>query len=257
MDTATPSPLIVATFPLDEHPASDRIRRTDQASDEQPLQLRRIDVRIFARGEALPEPADDEAEPRSVERLAGRGELCDDVFAIPPLVEHPDDSTPRRSRWYRGGPRRPAAGTAPRPAASRAGAHTARGCHGPSRRHWSETAVDTPQPAMKASCAEQLPRARHLPPDTAALRWRSECLPERNVLPARLIYSKPRTISTSLCLTRVRFAFGAVAGALRTAGRKKAARAYDALIAATAISEDRRPGAAARREAVPRRRSII
>jgi tRNA(fMet)-specific endonuclease VapC len=32
-------------------------------------------------------------------------------------------------------------------------------------------------------------------------------------------------------------AFGAVAGALRTAGRKKAARAYDALIAATAISE--------------------
>jgi predicted nucleic acid-binding protein len=32
-------------------------------------------------------------------------------------------------------------------------------------------------------------------------------------------------------------AFGAVAGALRTDGRKKAARAYDALIAATAISE--------------------
>ncbi len=31
-------------------------------------------------------------------------------------------------------------------------------------------------------------------------------------------------------------AFGAVAGALRTAGRKKAARAYDALIAATAIA---------------------
>ena len=30
-------------------------------------------------------------------------------------------------------------------------------------------------------------------------------------------------------------AFGAVAGALRTAGRKKAARAYDALIAATAL----------------------
>ena len=32
-------------------------------------------------------------------------------------------------------------------------------------------------------------------------------------------------------------AFGAVAGALRMAGRKKEARAYDALIAATAISE--------------------
>jgi tRNA(fMet)-specific endonuclease VapC len=32
-------------------------------------------------------------------------------------------------------------------------------------------------------------------------------------------------------------AFAAVAGALRTAGRKTAARAYDALIAATAISE--------------------
>jgi tRNA(fMet)-specific endonuclease VapC len=32
-------------------------------------------------------------------------------------------------------------------------------------------------------------------------------------------------------------AFGGVAGALRIAGRKKAARAYDALIAATAISE--------------------
>jgi tRNA(fMet)-specific endonuclease VapC len=32
-------------------------------------------------------------------------------------------------------------------------------------------------------------------------------------------------------------AFGAVAGALRTAGRKEAARADDALIAATAISE--------------------
>jgi tRNA(fMet)-specific endonuclease VapC len=32
-------------------------------------------------------------------------------------------------------------------------------------------------------------------------------------------------------------AFGAVAATLRTAGRKKAARAYDALIAATAISE--------------------
>jgi len=32
-------------------------------------------------------------------------------------------------------------------------------------------------------------------------------------------------------------AFGTVAGALRTAGRKKAARAFDALIAATAISE--------------------
>jgi predicted nucleic acid-binding protein len=31
-------------------------------------------------------------------------------------------------------------------------------------------------------------------------------------------------------------AFGAVAGALRAAGRKKAARAYDALIAATAIA---------------------
>jgi tRNA(fMet)-specific endonuclease VapC len=31
-------------------------------------------------------------------------------------------------------------------------------------------------------------------------------------------------------------AFGAVAGALRTAGRKKAARAYDALIAATTIA---------------------
>jgi hypothetical protein len=31
-------------------------------------------------------------------------------------------------------------------------------------------------------------------------------------------------------------AFGAVAGTLRSAGRKKAARAYDALIAATAIS---------------------
>ena len=31
-------------------------------------------------------------------------------------------------------------------------------------------------------------------------------------------------------------AFGAVAGALRTAGRKKAARAFDALIAATAIA---------------------
>jgi tRNA(fMet)-specific endonuclease VapC len=31
-------------------------------------------------------------------------------------------------------------------------------------------------------------------------------------------------------------AFGAVAGALRTAGRTKAARAYDALIAATAIA---------------------
>jgi tRNA(fMet)-specific endonuclease VapC len=32
-------------------------------------------------------------------------------------------------------------------------------------------------------------------------------------------------------------AFGAVAGALRTAGRKKAARAYDVLIAVTAVSE--------------------
>jgi tRNA(fMet)-specific endonuclease VapC len=31
-------------------------------------------------------------------------------------------------------------------------------------------------------------------------------------------------------------AFGAVAGALRTAGRKKAARTHDVLIAATAIS---------------------
>ena len=58
-------------------------------------------------------------------------------------------------------------------------------------------------------------------------------LPERNVLPARLIYSKP-VIAFDAGAAR---AFGAVAGALRTAGRKKAARAYDALIAATAISE--------------------
>ena len=77
-------------------PASDRIRRKDQASDEQPLQLRRIDVRIVAHVEALPEPAGVEAQPRPVERFAGRGEWYDDVFAIPPLVEHPDDSTRRR-----------------------------------------------------------------------------------------------------------------------------------------------------------------
>jgi hypothetical protein len=104
--TRPPRARSYATFPPDERPASDRIRRKDQASDEQPLQLRRIDVRI-ARSEALPEPTGDEAEPALSSRLAGRGELCDDLFAISPLVEHPEASTPRRSRWHRGSPRRP------------------------------------------------------------------------------------------------------------------------------------------------------
>ena len=46
---------------------------------ERLLQLRRIYLRIFAPGEALPEPAGDEADPLC--RAPYCGELGDDVFA--------------------------------------------------------------------------------------------------------------------------------------------------------------------------------
>jgi predicted nucleic acid-binding protein len=59
-----------------------------------------------------------------------------------------------------------------------------------------------------------------------------------NDQPARRTFSKPsRLRSTCLRRTSAR-AFGRVAASLRQAGRKPAARAYDALIAVSAIAHD-------------------
>lgn len=57
--------------------------------------------------------------------------------------------------------------------------------------------------------------------------------------PARRTYSRLRQISDPLPFDAAAArAFGRVAASLRRAGRKTAARAYDAMIAATAIAND-------------------